>query len=409
MPVSGMRAAFGWVGQVAQDDFPAAGEYNDNGMTWHKVLGGDMSLQDDQRPYEPEIGGSLLPPGTYKSSYWSGGQLAMRPRLAISGTATKANGLVPLFWTFAGSAAKVASTLVVTTATIPATAMGTATTVADITGLGGGAHEVMIFPGASGSILFGSEQGDGDNKWLTMRRAIPTSDGYIGETFYNTKVASISLSAASTGPIGMEVAFVGGAGNSDTYEQYVLEKSTGLLTAANGWAISTAANVDTIPMTGGGWVKQGALSSAEKRYVRDLQITLQGNITRPQDQTMVGQYAPGGYSILGRQIGISYTFLWDNPDLYRQIKLGGTSGTEWSQTPYVTPFWASFPDIAGTSAMGFFAQNVHWMSAPIGVQGESQVIMKVSGLVADAVGAQWGLWIAKTGATGMTAASVWPS
>jgi hypothetical protein len=97
MPVSGMRAAFGWVGQVAQDDFPAAGEYNDNGMTWHKVLGGDMSLQDDQRPYEPEIGGSLLPPGTYKSSYWSGGQLAMRPRLAISGTATKANGLVPLF------------------------------------------------------------------------------------------------------------------------------------------------------------------------------------------------------------------------------------------------------------------------------------------------------------------------
>jgi hypothetical protein len=58
--------------------------------------------------------------------------------------------------------------------------------------------------------------------------------------------------------------------------------------------------------------------------------------------------------------------------------------------------------------MGFFAQNVHWMSAPIGVQGESQVIMRVSGLVADAVGAQWGLWIAKTGATGMTAASVWP-
>jgi hypothetical protein len=96
MPVPGMKAAFGWVGQVAQDDLPAAGEYNDNGMTWHKVLGGDLGLQDDQRPYDPEVGGSILPPGTYKSSYWSGGQLAMRPRLAISATQTKANGLAPL-------------------------------------------------------------------------------------------------------------------------------------------------------------------------------------------------------------------------------------------------------------------------------------------------------------------------
>jgi hypothetical protein len=46
------------------------------------------------------------------------------------------------------------------------------------------------------------------------------------------------------------------------------------------------------------------------------------------------------------------------------------------------------------------------MSAPIGVQGESQVQMRVTGLVTDAVGAQWGLWLA---ATSMTGASVWPT
>jgi hypothetical protein len=403
-----MKAAFGWVGQVAQDDLPAAGEYNTNGMTWHKVLGGDLGLQDDQRPYEPEVGGSILPPGTYKSSYWSGGQLAIRPRLAISGSQTKANGIATLLWAFAGSAAKLASTTVIDQTapyTLPASVLGTATTVADISGLSG-AHEVLFFPGASGDIQFGSEQGDGEDRWLTIRRLIPTKTGYIGETFYNSKVASISLASAATGPIGMEVTFLGGAGDSDLYDQYALENFTGTPTAADGWDFTSAANVDTIPMAGGGYVKQGALSSTEIKNVRDLRINLQGNITGPQDTTMIGQFAPGGYSILGRQIAISYTFLWDNADLYRKIKLGGVNGTKWSQTPYYSPFWVKFPDLAGTRAMGFFAQNVHWMSQPIGVQGESQVLMRVSGIVTDAVGAQWGLWLA---ATSMTGASVWPT
>lgn len=406
MPVPGMRAAFGWVGQIAQDDLPAAGEYNDNGMTWHKVLGGDLGLQDDQKPYDPEVGGSILPPGTFKSSYWSGGQLAMRPRLAVSGAQTKANGIVPLLWAFAGSSVKLASTVPINSpATVPAGVLGGASTVATITGLAG-VHEAIFFPGANGTVQFGSEQGDGEDRWLTMRRLIPTKTGYIGETFYNSKVASISLASASTGPLGMEVAILGGAGDSNLYDQYVLENFTGAPTPADGWDFASAANVDTIPMAGAGYVKQGALNSAALKNVRDLQINLQGNITGPQDTTMIGQLAPGGYSLLGRRITISYTFLWDNPDLYRQIKLGGVNGTAWSQAPYYSPFWIKFPDLAGTRAMGFFAQNVHWMSAPIGVQGESQVQMRVTGLVTEAVGAQWALWLA---AASLTGPSVWPA
>lgn len=403
MPVSGMKAAFGWVGQVAQDDLPAAGEYNTNGMTWHKVMGGDLGLQDDQRPYDPEVGGSILPPGTYKSSYWSGGQLAMRPRLAISATQTKANGLVPLLWAFAGGAAYLPSTTVINADTLGAGVLGTATTVADITGIVG---DALIFPGVSGAVQFGAERGDGDNKWLALRRLIPTEAGYIGETFFNSKVAAINLSAAATGPLGMEVTFLGGAGNSDLYDQYVLENITGEPVAANGWDYASAADVDTIPMAGGGYVKEGTLSGGESRWVRDLRIQLRGNITGPQDTTMIGQYAPGGYSILGRQIMVSYSYLWNNADLFRKIKLGGVSGTSWSQAPYYSPFWTRFPDLAGTSVMGFFAQRVHWMAQPVGVQGESQVIMQVQGLVTGAPGAAWGLWLA---AADLEDASAWPS
>lgn len=406
MPQSAMKGAFGWIGQVAQDDLWADNEYNANGMTWHKVLGGDMGLVDDQRPYDPEVGGSLLPPGTYKSAYWSGGQLSLRPRLGLITGQTKAHSLAPLLWSFAGSAAYFATpTTVVTTATLPAGVMGTATKIEDITGETG--DDAIFFPGASGSVQFGVDHGDGDDKWLTFRKLTPTATGYIGETFYNVKVAGITLSSASTGPIGLDLALQGGAGASDTYDQYVLDAFTGEPTAANGWDYASALPVDTIPMAGGGFVKQGACSSSEVRYVRDLQITLGSGLTRPQDMTMIGQLAPGDYSVLERSIGVSYTFLWDNPDLYRKIKLGGIAGVKWSQAPYTSPFWAKFPDLASAYSIGFLAQNVHWMSKPITLRGQNQVVMQVTGLVAaPASGAAWALWL--TGAD-LTNMSTWPS
>ena len=393
MPISGMRGAFGWVGQIAQDHFAAAGEFNSDGMTFHKVLAGDFSLQDDQRPYDPEVGGSLLSPGTYKSSYWSQGRLSMRPRLGVITGRTKAHSLVPILWSYAGSAAHLpTSTTVVAVATLPAAVMGTHTKVEDITGASGKA--AIFFPGASGSVQFGADLGDGDDKWLTLRKLTPTSTGYIGETFYNCKPAGLSFGSAATGPIGADVAFVGGAGNSDTYEQYVLEAITGEPTTDTGWNYETALNVDTIPMAGSGWVKLGASSSDEIRFVRDLQISLGGNMTKPQDMTMIGQYAPGDFSLLTRDIGVTYTFLWDNADLYRKIKLGGIAGVNWSPVPYTSPFFCKFADINGAYSMGFLAQSMDTLTAPIGLRGQSQVVMQVSGVVRDAVGCKWAIWIA---------------
>lgn len=397
MPISASRGAFGWVGQVAQDDFPSGAEFNTNGMTFHKVLAGDFSLQDDQRPYDPEVGGSLLSPGTYKSSYWSQGRLSIRPRLGVIATRTKAHSLVPVFWTFAGSAAHIAGGVggtVITTTTIPTAVMGAYTKVHQLTGLDDEDDSTIFFPGASGSIQFGADLGDGNDKWLTLRKLTPTSTGYIGETFYNCKVAGLSFGSASTGPVGMDIAFQGGAGNSDTFDQYVLEAITGEPSNNVGWNYETALGVDTCPHAGSGWVKLGAADSDELKYVRDLQVTLGGNMTRPQDMTMIGQYTPGDYALLSRDIGVTYTFLWNNPDLYREIKLGGISGTTWSATPYTSPFFCRFADMAGNYAMGFIAQSMDVMTAPIGLRGQTQVVMQVSGVVRDVTGCKWALWIA---------------
>ena len=337
MAVSGTKGAFGWVAQVAQDDLPASGEFNTDGMTWHKVLTGDMSLLDDQRPYDPEVGGSFLSPGTYKSSYWTAGRLSMRPRLAPTQTAiVKAQGIASLLWAFAGSSYYTATpgTVTITTATLPAAVMGAYTKVSELTGV---TDKTLIFPGANGSVQFGADLGSNQNKFLTFRKLTPTATGYIGETFYNSKIAGITLGAASTGPLGMDLAIQGGAGNSDTYDQYVLEAFTGEPAAASGWDYPSSLSVDSIPHAGEGFVKLGAADSAEIRYVRDLQLTLGSGMTRPQDMTMIGQLAPGDYAVLTRDIGVSYTFLWDNADLYRKIKLGGIAGVKWSSNPFVAP------------------------------------------------------------------------
>lgn len=408
MPLSGSRGGFGWVGQIAQDDFPSGAGWSDDGMTWHKVLQGDFSLQDDQRPYDPEVGGSLLSPGTYKSSYWSEGQLSIRPRLGLITGLTKAHSLVPILWSLAGSAAYFGtSTTVVTTATIPANVMGAHTKIEDITGAAG--DDAIFFPGASGSIQFGADIGDNTTatkKWLALRKLTPTDAGYIGETFYNSRVAALTMGAQATGPIGMDIAFQGGAGNSDTYDQYVLEAITGEPTNDTGWNYETALNVDTIPMAGSGWVKLGASDSNEIRYVRDLQVTIGGNMTKPQDMTMIGQYAPGDYALLSRDVGISYTFLWSNADLYRQIKLNGVSATAWSATPFRSPVWCRFADMGDDYSIGFFGQDMDLMTKPIGLKGQSQVVMQVSGVVRDVPTAKWAMWI--TGAD-LTNMKDWPA
>ena len=139
----------------------------------------------------------------------------------------------------------------------------------------------------------------------------------------------------------MDLAFQGGAGDSDTYDQYVLEAFTGEPVAANGWDYASALPVDTIPMAGGGFVKQGACSSSEVRYVRDLQITLGGGMTKPQDMTMIGQLAPGGYSVLAARSASATPSCGTTPTCTARSSWAASGGTKWSQTPYTSPFWAS--------------------------------------------------------------------
>lgn len=409
MTVSAQKGAFGWVGQVAQDDLPAAGDYNTNGMTWHRVLQGDLAMNQDQRPYDNEVGGSLLIPGTYKAAYWSGGRLVLHPRLAVDNAPP--NHLVSLLWTYAGTMSMLSGTDDIDgTNTLDGTnVLGSASATVSGTLEVNSGDDVMFFPGDDGAnVQFGVDQGDGDDRWLAVRKLTPSgASGYVGETFYNSKVANITITATAGAPIVMEVAFQGSAGDSDTYDQCVLEAFTGIPPATGGWQYSTGKNVDTVPISTKGAIKKGTALSADFKRVQNLRIDLGSGMTPPPQMTIIGQYSPFDYSVLNRPIGLTFDYIWENADLYRQIYYGGVSGTTFDPAPHTSPFFVSFGEPTDVYKLGFFAQTVHWMSEPIGLAGQDLVRMRINGIVSTSTGAEWGLWLAGAGIA--AGASAWPT
>lgn len=398
MTTAAALGAFGWVAQPGHDSFAATDFAGDN-ITWHQVVAGDLSVQQQQNPYPYEVGTGMLIPGSYKGGFWTAGQLAIQPRLAYA--AGVVNGLAPLFWSYAGTRALLAGSASATTATLATSVLGVAAATNNMTGMGfASSDQVMFFPGASGSVQFGYDDGDGDDKWLAFRKVTPGSTN-IGETFYNNKISAITLTVGPGAPIRMEVAVMGAAGDHDTYPQVAL--TTDCATSDSGWNYATANNVDTIPLGCKGFLKVGPASSDPLNNANSLSITLGSNFTPPQQMMVIGQYTPYDYAMLSRPIGITYTHLWENADLYRQIYYGASTGTSWSPQVYTSPIFAHFDSPNGAYKMGFFAQTVDWMARPVTLAGESVVVMQVDGMVRNSTGADWGLWLAHSALSGASA------
>ena len=73
--------------------------------------------------------------------------------------------------------------------------------------------------------------------------------------------------------------------------------------------------------------------------------------------------------------------------------------------PSRSPVWCRFADMDDGYSIGFFGQDMDLMTAPIGLRGQSQVVMQVSGVVRDVPTAKWAVWI--TGAD-LTNMKDWP-
>ena len=285
-----------------------------------------------QRPFDRELGTTLLPMGIYKGGAYSAGALDMLPRID--------DAIAMLLYGFTGS----------------------------ITSTGAGPGYTHILGGNDDSI---------PTKYMAFRRRIPKAGGtFYGETLWDGRVMGITLRAQAGQMVGMQV-------NLQALEPIPTDNCSGA-----GWTPTTDQggyeDYRRVPIATRALVTMPDGSFAT--LFRNLQIAMTLNAPRPEDEMVIGSYFPHDITPLSRDITIAGQWFWQNADLYQKIYYGGLSA--WSAEPYVGSFAAEFETpgncMAGntlTGLLGFTGYKVGWTCDPVDLVGNDLVVMNMQGTV----------------------------
>jgi hypothetical protein len=341
MATSAAPGAVGWGPQV--DRATAATVY-----FYHKAREVNLAPIEIVNDFDPEIGGSLLPAGSYKAAYWVGGEIDVVPRLNAT--------LGWLFYCFAGHASSNGDV---------------------------GAGYTHQFPGRADSGI--------PQNWMTFRRIIPGYDKdtgaamFLGEQFEQCKVLSLTLSATPAATLGLRIGVAGlkmaaFVDNPNWIDSYSYEDYSGVPIATKGsFMLPDGTAIDT---------------------VTNCQLTL-GLGANPRNDLVVGSYTPHDITTLTRDIQVSGTFFWRNPTLYKSLYYN-SGGTDWQPEVYSpTGQFHMYFESPGNLAtrtyparIGFRGQKVTWTARPVGLRGGDVISMQLTGRITDAqAGIDWQMYM----------------
>lgn len=263
------------------------GTYNVGDYTWYKfnTLENGLGTVQDQQVFPPESGGPLTPRGAYKQQKFFGGTVTIIPRLESTlGFLLKA-------------------------------AMGSASTVTGHTADGAAVVGVNTH-------IFRFDPSDAAGQpWMTVRRHIPTpgSSNYFGEIGFDCKVGLFDLTIPAMGKLVARVQMVG---RDVTYDS-----------ASNAWTYANATFDDelTSPDSGRGFFKIGGVEYPSM----GASFQLMNGLTSPQQEMIIGDFAPDDFIALTRGAQIQFVYKYENADLYRTLLGGVSNATEWSSLPFV--------------------------------------------------------------------------
>lgn len=259
----------------------------------HKATLVDLAPLDDQRLGPPEVGGRPLPTIPYKAGIMVGGGATINPRLQDS-----------IGWLLYGAL---------------------------------GYHSVTS---GSGAIKVHTFKLDDTNpglvRWMGFRKYIPAStdagDYAIGEIYKDCKVTNIVFTLPNDGLISSRVDVVG--------REFELAQAPAWGTisgSAGGWASDGEfEGYESIPI--GTVLNSGYINvpSFGNLPVVQGQIGIQNVPLDARSEKVYGSPYLEDVTIISRSVTLDLTVKWRNPDLYRQILTGATSGTVWSATPFTT-------------------------------------------------------------------------
>jgi hypothetical protein len=350
----GSLGIFGWAMQTAKDTIVE----DDALFHWDRAQRVDFALNQIIENLPDVLGGKLVPQGSFKGGAFSGGTFRTNPALADENAAGE-KGIGAIFKALAGGAAYFTGT-----------------------GEGYNGTGVHAFPGAPDDFNL-------EKYWLTVRRMIPGSNYNLGETYGNVLVASLAMEATPGQPLVMDVAFQGGATQAATKEERLgilvdMEEDPDWVPEYNPFG--------SIPLTINGafelpWGEEVDTASR-------VQINIANNLTDPRSMMVIGRVSPVDYARLSRRITVSWTHMWEDGDLVRQIVSNDVDGNVFSEELFTSSFGAWFSSPDGDYTLGFYAPVVSWQAAPVQLVAGNLVAMEMNGSVLDAgAGADWMLWM----------------
>lgn len=332
---------------------PSAGKGQgvvDNSWFRHKATLIDLAILDDQRLGPPEVGGRPLPTIPYKAGVMVGGGATINPRLEAS-----------VGWLLHG-------------------ALGSSTSTSGSGGVK--IHTMRLDPTTPGFV-----------PWMGFRKFIPSGGGAgeygLGETYEDCKITSVNVTLPNDGLISARVDAVGR--NFTLSEDPVWGVSSG---SVGGWHDPygefedyTSLPIGTIP---GGYINTPTYGELP---VVQCTVGIQNMPLDPRMEKVYGSPYLEDVTIVSRAVTLDLTVKWTNPDLYRQILTGSTSGVNWSADPFTTAM--TFKSVSPANMPGElepYALIVEVTEAMLALQGgitlagNNAVLMRFTGTALDVTG-----------------------
>ena len=259
----------------------------------HRAADIDLAVVSDDRLGPPEIGGTPTPTIPYRAGVMAVGGATISPRLE--------NTFGWLLYGVAGDS----------TVTSGEDVFGTTTT--DFYH-----HEFAFDTAAEGTI-----------PWMTFYKEIPgvTATDYLAETYEDCKVIGMTLSLPNDGLIQARVDVIGRMATGTQFEN----------NPSTTFGNTLYEDFESIPIGSvpGGYIQLPDYSATDLPVVAAT-VSFQNAPLDIRQEKVFGSPYLEDVTITGRALTVDMVVKWQDPDLYRSILTGSTTGTQWTACPFVS-------------------------------------------------------------------------
>ncbi|MGC9423769.1 hypothetical protein [Vibrio sp.] len=257
----------------------------------HRAADIDLAVISDDRLGPPEVGGTPTPTLPYRAGVMAAGGATISPRLENT-----------FGWLLYGVAGDV-------TSTIDEDVLGNTAT--------GYNHHVFTFDPSS----------EGFVPWMTFYKEIPgeTAGDILAEKYQDSKIVNLNLALPNDGLIQARIDAIGRMGDNafsstpETFENTEYEDFTSV----------------PIGSVEGSYIQIPGYSATDLPIVA-CTVSLANTPMDMRQEKIFGSPYLEDITVIGRSLTVDMIVKWRDPELYRSILTGSTTGTSWSACPFVS-------------------------------------------------------------------------